>query len=315
MVDINRLNKMKLEELERGRALYDQMIAQRKAGIARSYKKSNNSIRIVLRDERVLRHIKILRHPTTLQIARLEYLLGEERLKKKEKGAAPFSVAYAERRLYDLRKAGYVESIPGLAGKNTAWELTDKGFDYLKEDGSEEKRLKRLNGTLLSHLIAVNEVYVLIHELLREEDLIGHDPSSYWSWIGEPDCHRPYDGTLAEPAGFRSGRWHGSKLKPDAEIVLFDEIVVFLERQTAFAKKEPEKIYDRVFEYHAYENSIERRSDKRKMHVLWACDAERDKKAVSEAETEHPTKTLRQFGLNEHSKRRMPVHVAPLRGR
>ena len=50
VVDPRRLNKMKLEELEADRALYDDEIALRKAGVAPSYRKLHNSIRIGPRD-------------------------------------------------------------------------------------------------------------------------------------------------------------------------------------------------------------------------------------------------------------------------
>ena len=119
----------------------------------------------------------------------------------------------------------------------------------------------------------------------------------------------PYGGNPAERAGLRSGRWRGSKLKPDAEIVLFDDIVVFLERQTSRAQEKPGKIHGRMFEYHACENFLERRADKRKMRLLWAVDTEYTKKAVREAKVDHPTKDLDEFKMDEGTTLRMPVHV------
>lgn len=303
---------MKLDKLEQLRDWIDDEIVLRKAGINPSYKKPRKSVQLGFRDWRVLRHLKTLRAATTRQIARLEYPRGAA---PKKEDAEPFSIAYAEQRLYQLARAGYVNSVPGvlepvpgLAGTNTAWEITRKSFGSLRSPGSEDKYPDPLRGDGLKHLVSVNEVYVLIHELLREIPDYDDDLSC-WHWTGEPGCHRLYGGTPTNPASMRFGRWRGSKLKPDAEIVLFDEIVLLLERQTARAREKPEKIHDKVFDYHRYENSLERRSDQRKTYLLWACDAKRDRMAARQARVEHPTRTLRQLGIEEYDTKRMPVSV------
>lgn len=310
MVDRRKLSKMKLEELERDLALYLDEIELRRAGVAPSYKKPGKSIRVGPRDKRVMEHLKVARALTTRQVARLEYLLSEADTSSVA-SAEPFSVAYAQKRLYQLATAGFVESVPsvlkpvpGLPGTNTAWVLTARGLDYLVRPGDEDERPKPLLGRTLGHLVAVNEVYVLIHELLRE--VPGYDPRC-WRWVAEPACHRPYGGTPGSPAGRQFGQRGGNLLKPDAEIVLFDDTVVFLERQTEQAQEKPGKIHDRMFEYHAYENSLERRADRRKMSLLWACDVERDGRAVRQAEKNHPTRHSREFGMGERSEKRMPV--------
>ncbi|MDP9480546.1 MAG: hypothetical protein M3R38_33615, partial [Actinomycetota bacterium] len=69
----------------------------------------------------------------------------------------------------------------------------------------------------------------------------------------------------------------------------------------------PEAIHDKVFNYHRYENSSERRADGRPMYLLWACDTEHDKKNAMQAEKTHPTKTLRQSHMEERWDKRMPV--------
>jgi hypothetical protein len=44
-------------------------------------------------------------------------------------------------------------------------------------------------------------------------------------------------------------------------VVLFEEVVFFIERQTKWAKEKPEKLHDKVFSYYRYENYAEWRSD------------------------------------------------------
>jgi hypothetical protein len=90
-------------------------------------------------------------------------------------------------------------------------------------------------------------------------------------WVPEPLCQWRYDVPLEPRRQRRSGAGAGRLLKPDAEVVLFEEVVFFIERQTAWAKEKPEKLHDKVFGYHRYENSAERRSDPRRTLFFWAC--------------------------------------------
>ena len=302
------LKKMKLEELLELRKRLDEEVGRREAGEGPSYKKPRKSVRLVARDRQARNHLKVMRAGSTLQIARLLFPSFD---RKTGEFLGP-GVANAETRLYDLQsKARLVNSVPdelvpvpGFPGTNTAWELTREAFKSVREDPGEEYP-DPLRGDKLRHLVAVNEVYVLLHELLGE--LPGYDPS-VWRWIGEPKCHRPYGGVPGQYGGRgRIGYAGGHVLKPDAQVVLFGDTVVFIERQTASAKEKPEEIHDKVFNYHRYENSVERRSDCRAMTLLWACDAERDKKAAHQAEKVHPTKTLRQSGMEERWDKRMPV--------
>jgi hypothetical protein len=50
--------------------------------------------------------------------------------------------------------------------------------------------------------------------------------------VPEPLCHRRYDVPLEARRERRSGAGVGHLLKPDAEVVLFEEVVFFLEWQT-----------------------------------------------------------------------------------
>lgn len=301
------LKKMKLEELRELRQRLEKEMGLRKAGEGPSYKKPRKSVRLVARDRRVRDHLKVARALSTRQIARLLFPSFDP---DTDEFMGP-GVANAEKRLYDLAsKAKLVNSVPnelvpvpGLPGTNTAWELTREAFKSIRDDPGDEYP-DPLRGDNLGHLVAVNEVYVLLHELLTE--LPGYDPTC-WRWIGEPKCHRPYGGSPGQYGRGRIGYAGGHVLKPDAQVVLFDDQVVFIERQTADARKKPEEIHDKVFNYHRYENSVERRTDARRTVLLWACDAERDKNAAIQAEKTHPTKTLRQSQMEERWHKRIPV--------
>jgi hypothetical protein len=146
------------------------------------------------------------------------------------------------------------------------------------------------------HLIATNDVYVELVQMLR--GLPGVEDAD-WRWVPEPLCHRRYDVPLEARRERRPGAAPGGRLhKPDAEVVLFEEVVYFIERQTAWATKRPEALHDKVFGYHRYENSAERRSDPRRTLLLWACDLERDGLAVLESAEKHPEKTLRDLRMD-----------------
>jgi hypothetical protein len=301
------LKKMKLEELRELDERLQEEMGLREAGVGPSYKKPRRSVRVGKRDWQAAEHLKVMRAGSTLQIARLLF----PSLDPDTKEFLGPGVANAETRLYDLAsKAKLVSSVPkvlepvpGLPGTDTAWELTRETFKSIRDDPNDEYP-DPLRGDNLRHLVAVNEVYVLLHELLGE--LPGYDPS-VWRWVGEPKCHRPYGGVPGQYGRGRIGYAGGHVLKPDAQVVLFDDTVVFIERQTASAKEKPEAIHDKVFNYHRYENSVERRTDGRPMTLLWACDAERDKKAAVQAREAHPTKTLRQSGMEERWDKRMRV--------
>ncbi len=90
-------------------------------------------------------------------------------------------------------------------------------------------------------------------------------------------------------------------------VVLFDEIVFFVERQTANARTTALALHEKVFGYHRYENSAERAGDPRPMKMLLACDTERDARYALAASVEHPTLTPRQAGLKSWQTRRMPI--------
>ncbi|MDP9480839.1 MAG: replication-relaxation family protein [Actinomycetota bacterium] len=301
------LKKMTLEELRKQDELLHEEIRLREAGEGPSYKKPRRSVRPGPRDWRVAEHLKVARALSTRQIARLEFPSFDP---DTGKFLGP-GVANAEKRLYDLAsKAKLVNSVPkilrpvpGLPGTNLAWELPREAFKSLRDDPNDEYP-DPLRGDNLRHLVAVNDVFVLLHELLRE--IPGYDPTC-WRWIGEPKCHRPYGGTPGQYGRGRIGYAGGHVLKPDAQVVLFDDTVVFIERQTADAQEKPAAIHDKVFNYHRYENSSERRADGRPMTLLWACDTEHDKKNAKQAEKSHPTKTLRQSQMEERWDKRMPV--------
>ena len=307
MFDRRKLDKLEMEELLYGRRQLDEVIERRKAGVRPSYKKPHATVRPGKRDWRVAEHLMVTRALSTRQIARLLFPSFHPKTKK---FLGP-GVANAEKRLYDLTtKAGLLNSVPrvlepvsGLPGTNLAWELMRDTFKQLRADPNEEYP-NPLRGNNLRHLVAVNEVYVLLHELLPEVE--GYDPSC-WRWVGEPKCHRPYGGSPGQYGRGRIGYAGGHKLMPDAQIVLFDDTVVFVERQTASAQEKAEEIHDKVFHYHRYENSMERRADGRGMWLLWACDAQRDEKYAIQARQTHPTKTLRRSHMEEHWDKRMPV--------
>ena len=83
------------------------------------------------------------------------------------------------------------------------------------------------------HLIATNDVYVGLVRMPR--GLPGIEDAD-WRWVPEPLCQWRYDVPLEPRRQRRSGAGAGRLLKPDAEVVLFEEVVFFIERQTAWAK-------------------------------------------------------------------------------
>lgn len=299
-------NKLKLEELLELRERIDGLIEERRAGVPPLYNRPRRSVSKTARDWHTADHLYHARILTTRQLARLEYPSEYGTLEKPR-------VRSAQSRLYELMsKANLVESlpnrlqaVPGLEGTGTAWGLTRATFKTIRSDPSQDYP-DPLSNQQMQHLVAVNEVYVLLHELFRELPQI--EPAG-WRWLGEPRCHRQYGGTPGTRGRGRIGYSGGFKLKPDAEIVLFDEVVFLLERQTARAKEKPEALHDKVFNYHRYENSPERRRDGRVLVNLWACDTERDLRAVPQAAKNHPTKTLREARMEERWDKRMPIEV------
>ena len=113
-------------------------------------------------------------------------------------------------------------------------------------------------------------------------------------------CHRRYSTRLEG-----DGR---CVLKPDAEVEILDR-VFFIERQTSRARERPEKLYDKTFAYHRFENSIERKRDPRDMVLVWACDEERDAKTVLRARDHHPSRDLDKHYTDSPLERRMVVEA------
>lgn len=299
-------DKLKLDELLELREQIDGLIEERRAGVPPRYNRPRKSVRKNARDWRTAEHLYRARILSTRQLARLEYPNRDGIWEKPR-------VRFAQSRLYELMsKANLVkslpnrlEAVPGLEGTGTAWELTRATFKTLRSDPSQDYP-DPLSNQQIRHLVAVNELYVLLHELFKELPRI--EPSD-WRWVGEPRCHRPYGGAPGARGRGRIGYAGGFKLKPDAEIVLFDEVVFLLERQTARAKEKPEALHDKVFNYHRYENSPERRRDGRVLVNLWACDADRDRRTVLQAAQNHPTKTAKEARMEERWDKRMPLEV------
>lgn len=207
----------------------------------------------------------------------------------------------AQARLYLLRKGGFLKNSTGHGKVGCVWELSKETFAALAGYDRFRKYPGPLGPSQVAHLIETNELYVSLFPLLQE---IAGVYEEDWSWSAEPRCHREY-ALEAEGKGARY------VLKPDAEIELFGH-VYFLERQTKRAKERPEKLYDKTVYYHRYANSPERKSDPREMTLLWACDEERDARAVLEARWHHPAKSLRDLGMRNFHKKRMPVQAGSL---
>lgn len=253
------------------------------------------SVRIQGRDERVGKHLARVKRLTTEQIAKLEF---------------SGKVGAARRRLYDLKKGEVVFSLGSLegstkeekrSGTKVVWGLTEPYFrahEEARDDDRHPERRKypgRLKTFDLKHLIATNDVYVALAPLLTAENVPGLYYPEDWRWISEPYCWRSYE-----------TRFGSFVLKPDAEIEVFG-VAFLLERQTAEARKKPEAIHDKVFGHHRYENSSHRKDDPRTLVQIWACDAERDVRAVKQAATCHPTKTARQLRMDDLDTRRTAV--------
>ena len=245
--------------------------------------------RIRERDWTIAEHLKAARALTTEQIANLVF---------------EGSVHAARKRLYKLngemvksRSDERVKPRSNVAGARVVWELEKRYFDDLARTDDRYPDLKYPGpvGKDLPHTIAANDVYVDLVACLTPEFIPGLQLED-WNWLSEPFCHR---------------RHHERRfiLKPDAEIELFGG-VFYLERQTGAAQEKPEKIHDKVFGYHSYENSLERHADARPLVNLWACDTGRDADYALAAARNHPTKPLREFGLREHDRKRMKVIAA-----
>ncbi len=288
---------MSREELLEARARIDRVLAMMDSGLTPKPRRSRG-IRHQPRDWRIYHHLGRARKLSTEQVADLEF--PDEYGQPRERAARS--------RLYLLKKEGsYLTNRTDLKGVGTAWELTREGFRVMRESPSEAYPAP-LDPDRARHLIATNDVYVELVRMLR--GLPGIEDAD-WRWVPEPECHRRYDVPLEARRQRRSGAGVGRLLKPDAEVVLFEEVVFFIERQTAWAKKKPEILHDKVFGYHRYENSAERRSDPRRTLLFWACDLERDGLAVLEAADEHPTKSLRDLRMDERDTKRMPLAVGP----
>jgi hypothetical protein len=167
-------------------------------------------------------HLGRARKLSTGQVAKLEF---------------PTSTGSRERaarsRLYLLKKEGrYLTNRTDLKGVGTAWELTREGFRVMRESPSEAYPAP-LDPDRARHLIATNDVYVGLVRMPR--GLPGIEDAD-WRWVPEPLCQWRYDVPLEPRRQRRSGAGAGRLLKPDAEVVLFEEVVFFIERQTAWAK-------------------------------------------------------------------------------
>lgn len=213
-------------------------------------------------------------------------------------------VSTARTRLYKLQQIDFVSASLDYPDVGRVWGLTAESYPHFAGHDSE-RMPDPVKRNLASHLAAVNDLYVRVCVRLRKE-LPGLEESD-WEWIPEPLCHREYGVDLAS-----NKKPFGPKVKPDAAVVLFDEIVIFVERQTRDAKASPEAIHDKVLGYHRYENSAERARDNRETLLLWACDVDRDAKAAAAASKNHPTKSLCEARLEEWHTKRMPLVAGTL---
>lgn len=205
----------------------------------------------------------------------------------------------ARTRLDKLQKVNFVSASLDYPDVGRVWGLTEDSYPHFTRDDSE-RMPDPVKRNLASHLAAVNDLYVRVCVLLSK---VSGAEESDWEWIPEPLCHREYDVDLASS----NKRMIGPKVKPDAAVVLFNKVVIFVERQTGEAKASPEAIHDKVLGYHRYENSPERARDNREMLLLWACTVDRDAKAAAAASLNHPTKSLDEARLEEWHTKRMPL--------
>jgi hypothetical protein len=191
----------------------------------------SRGIRHQPRDWRIYHHLRC-RKLSTEQVAKLEF--PDEYGQPRER--APRS------RLYLLMKEGsYLTNRTDLKGVGTVWKLTREGFRVMRESPSEAYPAP-LDPDRARHLIATNDVYVELVRMLR--GLLAIDDED-WKWVPEPLCHRRYDVSLEARRQRRAGAGVGRLLKPDAEVVLFEEVVFFIERRTAWAKRKAETLHDK----------------------------------------------------------------------
>lgn len=238
-------------------------------------------VRLQRRDWLITEHLFRTRALSTRQIADLEFGGGFHA---------------AQSRLYLLKKVGFLNNSTGHGETGTIWQLSKKTFRAMTGDGRQIRYPGPLGAFVLEHLIATNEIYVLIfHPLQRAEEL-----QENWRWTGEPLCHRRYSTRLGGDSQY--------VLKPDAEVEVLDRIF-FMECQTARARERPEKLYDKTFAYHRFENSIERKRDPREMTLVWACDEERDAKTVLRARAHHPSRDLDKHYPDSPLEHRMTVEA------
>ena len=205
-------------------------------------------------------------------------------------------------RLYLLRKAGFLKNLTGHGRVGCVWELTKETFTALSGHDRSRKYPGPLGRSQVEHLISVNELYVNLLPLLQHVD---GAYQSDWTWEGEPRCHREYTMEIRN-----GGRRY--VLKPDAEVGVFGRLYL-IERQTSRAKERPEKLHDKIFGYHRFANSSERKDDPREITLLWACDEERDARAALEARWDHPAKSLHELGMSSFHEERMPVQSGSMR--
>lgn len=258
--------------------------ARASRGIKRLPRKENEAKRTMERDKDLFRHIRNCRNLVTTQQA-ADLCFGGER-------------STAETRLYKLRNAGKLTVNNRYGGEvGPVWEMAKKEvYEQYAPEG--EERPKPLGSNYIGHLVATNDVYVKLVRLLAK--VPGLDPSD-WAWTPEPICHRRFNIST-------DGR-NSNKINPDATITIFDELTVFLERQTAKAQARPEAIHEKVGGYHRYENSPDRTFDRHKLLVAWACDAERDKRAALTAAHDDPADTTSGGRLKPYETERMPLIV------
>ncbi len=242
---------------------------------------NNAGVRLQPRDWEVAGHLQSTRALSTQQIAALCF-------------EGRFHAAQA--RLYLLRKKGFLKNSTGHGTAGCVWELARKTFFTLVGYDRSHKYPRPLGPFQVEHLIAANDLYVTLFHCLQ---YIAGVYEGDWAWTGEPRCHREY--VMGE--GSDMTRY---VLKPDVEIEIFEHLYL-IERQTTRAKERPEKLHDKTFGYHRFANSPERKSDPRKMILLWACDEERDARTALEARGGHPTKSPRKLGMRSFHTERMSV--------
>jgi len=212
----------------------------------------------------------------TDQVARLFFHDGfDAKTRRRIPGVYPAgSSVAARRRLYALCERNMLDCPEGFPLPTERrgewhktillWRLSKDAFEFLGPAG--EARPEPISHANTLHHLAVTEIYARVVGRLR----FGGLDASAFGWTSERVNQRAFVGADGQPGSIR----------PDARVVAGAELYL-LERQRGAARKTDEELRRRVRNYARYLEVAP--PTERDATVLFACDAERDARAVNDA--------------------------------